>query len=182
MRFIYHFHGSNIINENLFKLNKNKLPKSWYNHTTNIGIIDDMIEKVEKYAYLHHIERLMIMGNFALLSQIKPRDIYDWFMICFIDAYEWVMVPNVYGMSQYSITSISMMSRPYISSSNYINKMSDYKKESWFNNWDSLYWNFIYNNKEILKKIYGVSFQVRILEKMNKQKLAKYIMIAKKYL
>jgi deoxyribodipyrimidine photolyase-related protein len=182
MRFIYHFHGSNIINENLFKLNKNKLPKSWYTHTTNIGIIDDMIKKVEKYAYLHHIERLMIMGNFALLSQIKPRDIYDWFMICFIDAYEWVMVPNVYGMSQYSLTSISMMSRPYISSSNYINKMSDYKKESWFNNWDSLYWNFIYNNKEILKKIYGVSFQVRILEKMNKQKLAKYIMIAKKYL
>jgi len=171
-----------MISDNLFKSNKKKLPSSWYSQTTNIDIIDDMIYKVKKYAYLHHIERLMIMGNFAFICQIKPSDIYDWFMICFIDAYEWVMIPNVYGMSQYSLTSISMMTKPYLSSSNYIKKMSDYKKEGWFPIWDALYWNFIYTNKDTLKKIYGTAFQVKLIEKMDKKKLEDYQKIAKQYL
>jgi deoxyribodipyrimidine photolyase-related protein len=182
MRFIYHFHGDSMISDNLFKSNKNKLPSSWYSQTTNIGIIDDMIYKAKKYAYLHHIERLMVMGNFAFICQIKPSDIYDWFMICFIDAYEWVMIPNVYGMSQYALTSISMMTKPYLSSSNYIKKMSDYKKEGWFPIWDALYWNFINTNKETLKKIYGTAFQVKLIEKMDKKKLEDYQKIAKQYL
>ena len=169
VRFIYHFHGEEMFKMNLFK-NKKKLNKSWYSATINISIIDDMINKVNKYAYLHHIERLMIIGNFALINEINPIEIYNWFMICFIDSYEWVMVPNIFGMSQYSLTNISMMTRPYISSSNYIKKMSNYKKEIWFKLWDKLYWNFINKHKKILSKIYAFIIQIKILEKMQLKK------------
>lgn len=179
VRFIYYFHGDDMMKMN--KLNhKNKLPLSWYSGNTNISIINDMIFKVKKYAYLHHIERLMIMGNIGILFQINPNDLYNWFMICFIDSYEWVMIPNIYGMSQYSLTDISMMSRPYISSSNYIKKMSDYKYEKWFDLWDALYWFFIYTHKELLSKIYSTAIQVKLLNKMSNDKLNKYIEIANK--
>ena len=179
VRFIYEYHGNEMKTMN--RLNhKKKLSKSWYNSDgTKIRIIDDMINKVRKYGYLHHIERLMIMGNIGLLLQINPKDLYDWFMICFIDSYEWVMVPNVYGMSQYSLINISMMTRPYISSSNYIKKMSDYKKEDWYETWDALYWNFINNNREIMKKIYAMAMQVKLVDKMEPTRLAKYLTIAK---
>ncbi len=178
VRFIYIYHGEEMIKMNNLE-HKNKLPKSWYNETGNITIINDMISKVKEYGYLHHIERLMIMGNFALLLQIDPKDIYKWFMICFIDAYEWVMVPNVYGMSQYSLTSISMMTRPYISSSNYIKKMSDYKKEDWFNIWDALYWYFLIKHEEKLNKIYSIKSQLNLLKRINKDKKENYINTAK---
>jgi deoxyribodipyrimidine photolyase-related protein len=181
VRFIYNYHGEEMMKMNYFN-HKNKLPKSWYNETGNITIINDMIIKVKTYAYLHHIERLMILGNYGLLLQIDPNEIYEWFMICFIDSYEWVMVPNIYGMSQYSLTSISMMTRPYISSSNYIKKMSNYKKEDWFNKWDAIYWYFIYKHKDLLKKIYSIQTQVKLLEKMEKTKLDNYIKISQEIL
>ena len=181
VRFVYHYHGEDMMKMNYFN-HKNKLPKSWYCETGNIGIINDMILKVKTYAYLHHIERLMVVGNIGLLLQIDPKEIYDWFMICFIDSYEWVMIPNIYGMSQYSLTSISMMTRPYISSSNYIKKTSDYKKEVWFNNWDALYWYFIYTHKELLKKIYSIQIQIKLLEKMEESKFNTHIKIAKELL
>jgi deoxyribodipyrimidine photolyase-related protein len=178
IRFIYIYHGSEMKTMNRLNHNK-KLPKSWYNEGTKIRIIDDMIIKVKKYGYLHHIERLMIMGNIGLLLKIDPKELYEWFMICFIDSYEWVMIPNVYGMSQYSLINISMMTRPYISSSNYIKKMSDYKKEDWYDKWDALYWNFVNDNREILKKIYAIAMQVKLLDKMETGRLSNYIKIAK---
>jgi deoxyribodipyrimidine photolyase-related protein len=178
IRFIYIYHGSEMKTMN--RLNhKKKLPKSWYNEGTKIRIVDDMITKVKKYGYLHHIERLMIMGNIGLLLKIDPKELYEWFMICFIDSYEWVMIPNVYGMSQYSLINISMMTRPYISSSNYIKKMSNYKKEDWYDKWDALYWNFVNDNREILKKIYAIAMQVKLLDKMETSRLSNYIKIAK---
>ena len=178
IRFIYIYHGSDMKTMNRLNHNK-KLPKSWYNEGTKIRIVDDMITKVKKYGYLHHIERLMIMGNIGLLLKIDPKELYEWFMICFIDSYEWVMIPNVYGMSQYSLINISMMTRPYISSSNYIKKMSDYKKEDWYDKWDALYWNFVNDNREILKKIYAIAMQVKLLDKMETSRLSNYIKIAK---
>ncbi len=183
-RFIYIYHGKEMMKMNYLN-HKYKLPKSWYNGSNDnnndeITIIKDMIEKAREYGYLHHIERLMVMGNFALLLQTDPNDIYEWFMICFVDAYEWVMVPNVYGMSQYSLTTMSMMTRPYISSSNYIKKMSDYKKETWFSKWDALYWYFLLTHK--LDNIYVFKAQINLLKKMDKEKLNNYIRIAKEIL
>jgi deoxyribodipyrimidine photolyase-related protein len=178
IRFIYHFHGNNMIKMNNLKHTK-LLPKSWYTADTEFDIINDMIIKVKKYAYLHHIERLMIMGNFGLINQINPFELYDWFMICFIDSYEWVMVPNLFGMSQYALKDMSMMTRPYFSSSNYIKKMSDYKKSDWFELWDSLYWNFINNNINLLSKIYSTAIQVKLLINMSRERLKNYLNIAK---
>ena len=180
VRFIYIYHGEEIMKMNYLN-HHNKLPKSWYTETGNFPIINDMIIKVKEYAYLHHIERLMIMGNFALLLQIEPNEIYKWFMTCFIDAYEWVMVPNVYGMSQYSLKTISMMTRPYISSSNYIKKMSDYKNEPWFKLWDALYWYFLITHSEILNKIYAFKAQINLLKKMDEDKKENYIKLAKTF-
>jgi len=185
-RFIYIYHGKEMMKMNYLN-HKYKLPKSWYNgsndnNNNEITIINDMIEKAREYGYLHHIERLMVMGNFALLLQTDPNDIYEWFMICFVDAYEWVMVPNVYGMSQYSLTTMSMMTRPYISSSNYIKKMSDYKNEKWFNLWDALYWYFLMTHKETLNKIYALKAQINLIKRMDKEKIDNYVTTAKKIL
>ena len=95
------------------------------------------IKKSTNSAYAHHIERLMIMGNIFVLLRICPDEVYKWFMELYIDAYDWVMVPNVYGMSQFADGGL-MSTKPYISGSNYILKMSNYKKDSWCEIWLSL--------------------------------------------
>ena len=148
---------------NLFKFT-NKLPNSWYTGKTNLPILNNLISKVNKYAYLHHIERLMIAGNIALLYNINPKEVYKWFMTCFIDSYEWVMIPNIFGMSQHSLENISMMGRIYISSSNYLKKMSDYKKDDGFDEIDKLYWNFIKKHKNIIKHDYMLASQIRFIK------------------
>jgi len=83
----------------------------------------------------------MVLSNTMLLLEVDPEEVYDWFMEMFIDSYEWVMAPNVYGMGQYAWPEM-MMTKPYISSSNYINKMSHYEAGDWEEKWDGLYWNF----------------------------------------
>jgi len=181
VRFIYYFHGDEIIKMNNFK-HLNNLPNNWYTGKTDLNIINDMIIKVKKYAYLHHIERLMIMGNFGFLNQIHPLYLYDWFMICFIDSYEWVMVANVFGMSQYALTNISMTTRPYICSTNYIKKMSNYKNCEWFDLWNSLYWYTIYKHQIIFNKIYSTVIQVNHVLSMKNDLFKNYIKTAKQYL
>jgi len=118
------------------------MPLSLYDGTTGIVPVDDVIQRVLKTGYCHHIERLMVLGNFMLLCEIKPNAVYKWFMELFIDAYDWVMVPNVYGMSQYADGGL-LANKPYISGSNYILKMSDFPKGEWTKIWDALFWRFL---------------------------------------
>jgi len=145
MMIIYERDGVTERKSNFFN-HKNKLPKSFYNATTGIKPVDDTIIKANNFAYSHHIERLMIMGNFMCLCEIEPDEIYKWFMEFYIDAYDWVMVPNVYGMSQFADGGL-ITTKPYVSSSNYILKMSDYKKDEWCEIWDGLFWRFLHKNK-----------------------------------
>ena len=112
---------------------KRKIPESFYSGTTGIEPVDVTITKVLKTGYCHHIERLMILGNFMLLCEFDPDEVYTWFMELLIDAYDWVMVPNVYGMSQFADGGL-FATKPYISGSNYIMKMSNYKKGEWQKN------------------------------------------------
>ena len=147
---VYHMVGEKQRKENFFK-HKRKLPKSFYDGTTGILPIDKSIHKLQKTAYLHHIERLMILGNFFLLCEIDPKEIYKWFMELFIDAYDWVMVPNVYGMSQYADGGM-MTTKPYFSSSNYVLKMSDYPKGDWCEIWDALFWRFMIKHSKFFAK------------------------------
>ena len=88
----------------------------------------------------------MVIGNLIILCKIKPCDVYKWFVKMYVDAYEWVMVPNVFGMSQFSDGGI-FSTKPYISGSNYILKMSNFKFGKWTIIWDSLFWNFINENR-----------------------------------
>jgi len=187
MRLLYEFHGKEMYKMNFF-MHKRKIGKEWYDGSTNIYPIDLLIKKVEKYAYLHHIERLMYIGNWSLIAKIDPKEVYKWFMITCIDAYEWVMVPNVHGMSQHALDNsiVSMMTRPYFSSSNYIKNMSNLigkdLDNSWTEIWNTVYYNFIHENTEYLKKNYSVARQVKHWKDKNDNEKKLIIKNAKKYL
>lgn len=146
-----------------------RLTNDWYYGTTGIPPVDDVIKKTLDRGYAHHIERLMIMGNIMFLCDFHPDEVYRWFMEMYIDAYDWVMVPNVYGMSQYSDGG-SMVTKPYVSSSNYILKMSHYKKDDWCDIWDGLYWRFIEKNKEKLTHNPRMKIVINQLDRMSEDR------------
>ncbi len=150
VRGIYHTIGEKQRTSNFFK-HRRKIPKAFYEGTTGLMPLDETIKKLNKYAYVHHIERLMLLGNFFLLCETSPKEIYRWFMELFIDAYDWVMVPNVYGMSQYADGGM-MTTKPYFSGSNYVLKMSDYSKGEWCKIWDALFWRFMIKHGEFFEK------------------------------
>jgi deoxyribodipyrimidine photolyase-related protein len=158
-----------------------KIPASFWKGETGIDPIDVSIKKLLKTGYSHHIERLMIFGNFFLLCEFDPDEVYQWFMEMYVDAYDWVMVPNVYGMTQYGDGGL-MTTKPYCSGSNYILKMSDYKKGPWCEIWDALYWRFIYVNKEEFAKNRRMSMMVNLVNKMDQTKLNTHLQIAENYL
>jgi len=140
---------SKTLQKGYFKAKKYYDIKKWYNGTIDILPIDYCIKKAFNEGYLHHIERLMVVGNFMLLSGVNPQEGFKWFMEFSIDSYEWVMYQNVYDMVFY-ITKGQTMTRPYISSSNYILKMSNLTpkmSEYWSKIWDKLYDDFLKKNK-----------------------------------
>lgn len=168
MRAIYLFKGRKERTRNYFKFSR-KMPKSFYDGSTGIPPIDDTIKKVLKSGYCHHIERLMILGNFMLLCEIDPDEVYRWFMELFVDAYDWVMVPNIYGMSQFADGGI-FATKPYISGSNYLKKMSDYEKGDWEEIWDGLFWNFVCTHRDFFKNNPRVSMMYFSYSKMSEEK------------
>lgn len=134
------------------KYNTKALSEKWYSGTLGILPVDNCIKRGIDTGYLHHIERLMIIGNYMNLSLIKPKDGHRWFMEFSCDSYEWVMAQNVYDMV-FHITNGLTMRRPYISSSNYILKMSDFRSDKWCQKWNKLYNDYIdkYNVKHYRK-------------------------------
>ena len=107
-----------------------KLNDNWYDGDTGIPPLDDAIKESKKFAYSHHINRLMIIANLMNLTGIHPNEMYRWFMEMYIDAYDWVMVPNVYGMGSYADGGI-FSTKPYICGSSYMLRMSNYSKGDW---------------------------------------------------
>jgi deoxyribodipyrimidine photolyase-related protein len=134
---------------NYFK-QKNKLSKEWYEAKTDIPPVDKAIKTAFKYGYLHHIERLMVMGNFMTLCRMKPDEQYRWFMEFSLDSYDWVMYQNIFMISY--ADGGTTMRKPYLSSANYILKMSDYKKGKWSEIWTALFYLFLADNKKELSK------------------------------
>lgn len=157
------------------------IPASFYNGTTGIPPIDITIQKTLKTGYAHHIERLMVLSNFMLLCEFHPDQVYRWFMEMFIDSYDWVMVPNVYGMSLFADGGI-MSTKPYISGSNYLIKMGDYPKSEWQSVWDALFWNFVFNNREVLNKNPRTKLMVSNFDRMDKRIQEKHLVLATDYL
>jgi deoxyribodipyrimidine photolyase-related protein len=148
---------------------KRKIPSSFYNGTTGIVPVDETIKKVLETGYCNHIERLMILGNFMLLCEFDPDEVYKWFMELFIDAYDWVMVPNVYGMTLFADGG-TFATKPYIGGSNYLKKMSNYPKGDWQVIWDGLFWKFVWNHQDFFKKNPRTNMLLHTLNKMSDEK------------
>jgi deoxyribodipyrimidine photolyase-related protein len=127
-----------------------KLKPCWYEGTTGLPPLDIVIRRVVDTGYCHHIERLMVVEMF-------------------IDSAEWVMRPNVYGMSQFADGGL-FATKPYISGSNYILKMSDYPKGDWCETWDGLYWRTIHRHRDLFGKNPRMSMMLASLERMPSDK------------
>ncbi len=166
---IYQRNNLELRNGNFWGFKEKEIPSCFYTGETGIKPLDNSIKNILETGYAHHIERLMIIGNLMLLCRFHPNQVYKWFMELFIDSYDWVMVPNVYGMSQFANGGL-FTTKPYISGSNYIRKMSNYPSEDWCNIWDGLFWTFIDDYKNIFKKQYRLSMILRNLEKMDTHK------------
>lgn len=180
MRGLYEKKGIQERTENFWGFDR-KIPDSFYDGSTGIEPIDDTIKKVLKTGYNHHIERLMILGNFMLLCEFDPDEVYQWFMEMYIDAYDWVMVPNVYGMSQFADGGL-MATKPYISSSNYIKKMSDYGKADWNETWDALFWRFMHVHRDFFAGNPRLNMLLSNLDKMSKDTLDQHLDTAEQFL
>ena len=158
-----------------------RIPESFWQGTTGIFPVDNVIKKVLQTGYSHHIERLMVIGNFMLLCEFHPDEVYRWFMEMYVDAYDWVMVPNVFGMSQFADGGL-MTTKPYISASNYLLKMSDYPKGKWTEIWDALFWRFMYRHRDFFLKKPRLGMLVNTFDKMPEDKRNKHINVAESYL
>ena len=180
IRGVYEAKGSEERTTNFWEFDR-KIPASFYDGTTGILPVDNVIKKVLKTGYAHHIERLMVLGNFMTLCEFDPDEVYQWFMELFIDAYDWVMVPNVYGMSLFADGGL-MSTKPYISSSNYLMKMSDYKKGDWQEIWDGLFWNFMDKHYDFFSNNARLAMLVKNLDKMKAETRENHLKIAEKFL
>jgi len=168
IRAVYELKGTTERTRNYWGFTR-KIPASFWNGTTGIAPFDITLKKVLETGYCHHIERLMVLGNFMLLCEFDPDEVYRWFMELFIDAYDWVMVPNVYGMSQFADGGI-MATKPYISGSNYLMKMSHYPKGDWQAVWDGLFWRFMHTHRDFILQNPRLGMLVKSFDKMPEQK------------
>ena len=157
------------------------MPASFYDGTTGIDPVDDVIGRVLDTGYCHHIERLMVLGGFMFLCEIHPDAIYRWFMELFVDSYDWVMVPNVYAMSQHADGG-SITTKPYFSGSSYVRKMSNHPPGDWTAIWDGLYWRWIWNHVEELGRNPRWAMMCAMAKKMDPAKRDEHIRIAEAFL
>lgn len=161
--------------------NKNKLPNFFWTGDTQMNCLQHAIEQSLEHAYAHHIQRLMITGNFALLIQCHPDAVDAWYLGIYIDAIEWVEITNTRGMSQFADGGI-IATKPYVSSGNYINKQSNYCTDCIYNvkekvgekacPFNSLYWNFLDDKKEHFKDNQRMGMMMNLLEKKDSQELS----------
>ena len=155
--------------ETNFFSNERKLKSSWYDGSTGIIPLDKAISDCISYGYTHHINRLMIISNIMNLCRVNPTQIYNWFMEMSVDSSDWVMGPNVYGMSTFSDGGL-MSTKPYICGSNYILKMSNFKKGDWCDTLDGLYWKFIDDHNQFFGSNPRLSLVVRSLDKIKPER------------
>jgi deoxyribodipyrimidine photolyase-related protein len=180
MRGIYELEGVYLRTCNYFA-HERRLPGSLWSGNTGIAPLDTVIRRVMETGWCHHIERLMILSNFMLLCEFHPDAVYEWFMALFVDAYDWVMVPNVYGMGQYADGGL-ITSKPYVSGSNYLLKMSDFRRDAWCQLWDALYWRWIWKNRRTFREHPRMGMMVRAVERMDATRRAALLATADDFL
>jgi deoxyribodipyrimidine photolyase-related protein len=165
---------------NYFNATKN-LPEFYWNANTKMNCLRQCVLETQQNAYAHHIQRLMVLGNFALLAGIDPKQVNEWFLIVYADAYEWVEMPNVTGMILYADGGY-FASKPYAAGGNYINKMSNYCKNCSYKvtqkNGDNacpfnyLFWDFLIRNRSKLENNPRIGMMYRTFDKMDSDKKA----------
>ncbi|MFT6834414.1 MAG: deoxyribodipyrimidine photolyase-related protein [Francisellaceae bacterium] len=170
---------------------KHKLPDFFWSTKTKMNCLKQSLNNTYENAYAHHIQRLMVIGNFCLLAGIDPKDVNEWFLIVYADAFEWVELPNVSGMSQFSDGGL-FASKPYISSGAYINRMSNYcqgcyykvKEKSGKNAcpFNYLYWNFIATHQPLFTKNPRMRMMVSSYQKTTTEKKLQITKDAKYFL
>jgi deoxyribodipyrimidine photolyase-related protein len=165
MRATYRTHGRRMRTANRLD-HQNPLGDGWWDASTGLAPVDLVISRVLGTGYAHHIERLMVLGNAMSLLRIHPDAVYEWFMEMFIDAYDWVMVPNVYAMSQFAAGN-EITTKPYVSGSNYLRKMSDLPAGQWTLDWDGLYWTFIDDHRAVFAGNPRTHMAVALLDTMD---------------
>jgi len=154
--------------------NQNSLPGFYWNADTKMNCLHHTIKNSLENAYAHHIQRLMITGNYALLTETNPDEVDKWYLGIYIDAIEWVEITNTRGMSQFADGGI-VATKPYVSSGSYINKMSNYCKDCHYNvnkktgenscPFNSLYWNFLDSKREIFRDNQRMKMMYSLLDK-----------------
>ena len=158
-----------------------RIPRCFYDGTTGILPVDDVISRINETGYCHHIERLMTLGGFMFLCEFDPEEIYRWFMEMFVDSYDWVMVPNVYGMSQHADGG-GVATKPYFSGSSYIRKMSNYPAGEWTKIWDGLYWRWILKHADALGRNPRWAMMCATARKMTPEKKSAHVSAADAFL
>ncbi len=180
MRGIYWTQMPEYKNKNVLD-NHYPLPEFYWTAKTKMNCLRQCVKNSLDNAYAHHIQRLMILGNFALLAQLDPDQVDEWFLGIYADAIEWVQLPNTRGMSQWADGGI-VATKPYVSSASYINKMGNYCEGCNYDKkkrlgeracpFNSLYWNFLDDKKKYFAKNNRMAMMIRLLEKIPNEELA----------
>ena len=178
VRGIYWLKMPEYADQNFFEA-KRTLPNFYWTAHTKMNCIRQCVLETKENAYAHHIQRLMVLGNFALLAGIDPKDVNEWFLIVYADAYEWVELPNVSGMALFADGGC-LASKPYAAGGSYINKMSDYCKSCSYkvtkkNGSDAcpfnyLYWDFLDRSREKLAGNHRIGMMYKTFERMSEDK------------
>ncbi len=164
-----------------FWLHEREMSPSWHDATTGIVPLDDAIGTATRLGWTHHIPRLMVLGNLMTLCEIRPSSAHRWFMEMFVDSSEWVMGPNVYGMGLFSDGGI-LATKPYICGSNYLLKMSDYKKGPWCEIIDGLYWRFIDKHRDFFSGNPRLALMPRALDRLDGERRTRIFAAAETFL
>jgi deoxyribodipyrimidine photolyase-related protein len=158
---------------------KRSLPNFFWTGETKMNCLSQCVSDTKEYAYAHHIQRLMVLGNFALLTGIEPKAINEWYLLVYADAYEWVELPNVSSMVLFADGG-QLASKPYAASGSYINKMSNYCKNCHYSvkektgamacPFNYLYWHFLYRHQQRFEKNPRMAMIYRTMSKMDESK------------
>ncbi len=190
VRGIYWLKMPNYVGENFFNA-KRALPDFYWTAETDMACLRAAILQTKEEAYAHHIQRLMVTGNFAMLAGVDPKEVHEWYLMVYADAYEWVELPNTLGMSQFADGGL-LGSKPYAASGNYINKMSDYCHNCRYKvqqktgeaacPFNPLYWHFLERNGDKLRGNARLGQVYRTWDRMSDEKRADYLDSAERFL
>jgi deoxyribodipyrimidine photolyase-related protein len=190
MRGIYFREGPDYVRRNALN-HQRRLPEFFWTAETEMRCIAEAVGQTRDEAYAHHIQRLMVTGNFALLAGIDPYEVHEWYLAVYADAYEWVEAPNVIGMSQFADGGI-VGSKPYVSSGNYIDRMSNYCGDCAYSvktklgegacPFNLLYWAFLDRHRERFEKNPRMAQMYRTWDRMDAERRARILDEAETFL